>query len=58
MLELEASRKLGFPVKMDFTALAAADIQGRARSFQSLVGGGMDLERAAAISGILVGDYS
>ena len=56
MLELEASRKLGFTVKMDFTSLQAADIQGRARSFQSLVGGGMDLERAAAISGIIVAD--
>ena len=56
MLELEASRKLGFPVKMDFTSLQAADIQGRARSFQSLVGGGMDLERAAVISGIIVED--
>ena len=56
MLELEASTKLGFPVRLDFTALQAADIQGRARSFQALVGGGMDLERAAAISGIIVED--
>ena len=56
MLELEASRKLGFPVKMDFTRLSAADVQGRARAFQSLVGGGMSLEKAAAVSGIIVSD--
>ena len=56
MLEEEASRKFGFPTRLDFTALSAADIQGRARSFQSLVGGGMELERAAAISGIIVAE--
>ena len=56
MLELEASRKLGFPTRLDFTSLQAADIQGRARAFQSLVGGGMSLERAAGISGIIVSD--
>ena len=56
IVELEASRKLGFPTHLDFTSLSAADVQGRARAFQSLVGGGMDIERAAAISGIIVAE--
>ena len=56
MLELEASRKFGYPVTMDFTALSAADVQGRARAFQSLVGGGMKISKAAAVSGIIVED--
>ena len=54
MLELEASRKLGFPTKLDFTALSAADITGRARAFQSMVGAGMDFGKAAALSGLML----
>ena len=56
IVELEASRKLGFPTNLDFTSLSAADVQGRARAFQSLVGGGMDITKAAAVSGIIVED--
>jgi len=56
LVETEASSKLGVPVQLDFTALHASDVQGRARSFQSLVGGGMDVERAARLSGLLVDD--
>lgn len=39
---------------MNFDALFASDIAGRARAFQSLVGGGMELAQAAAVSGLLV----
>ncbi len=56
LLETESTAKLAVPVQLDFTALHASDVQGRARSFQSLVGGGMDVERAARLSGLLVED--
>lgn len=52
----EAERKLGRPVAFDFDALFASDVQGRARAFQSMVGGGMPLERAASLSGLLAVD--
>ena len=55
-VEAEASLKLAAPVSIDFQALAASDVQGRARAFNSLVGGGMSLADAAAASGILQGD--
>ena len=41
------------PVQLGWDALFASDIQGRARAFQSLVGGGMSITEAAAASGIL-----
>ena len=56
LVETEATDKLAVPVSLDFTALHASDVQGRARSFQSLVGGGMEVERAARLSGLLVED--
>ncbi len=40
----------------NFDRLMASDLQGRARSFQSMVGGGMDVERAAALSGLVAAD--
>lgn len=53
----EAAHKLAEPsLAFDTTGLHAADVQGRARAFQSLVGGGMDIERAAGLSGLLVSD--
>ena len=52
----ELSRALRTQVELDFDALMASDIQGRARAFQSLVQGGMEPGRAAAVSGMLEGD--
>ena len=52
----ELSAKFDMAVKLDFSALQAADIAGRARAFQSLVGAGMDMEKAAAVSGVMVED--
>ena len=46
----------GREVTLSFESLFASDIQGRARAFQSLVGGGMPLEKAAAVSGLLMED--
>ena len=56
VIETEARSKLAADLTFDFTALNASDVQGRARAFQSLVGGGMSLEQAAAASGILTPD--
>ena len=51
----EAAHKLDAPgLAFDTTGLHAADVQGRARAFQSMVGGGMAIERAAALSGLLL----
>ena len=47
MIALEAER-IGLPITLDGDKLFASDIQGRARAFQSLVGGGMDIAEAAA----------
>ena len=46
----ELSEKLEAPITLDWTELRASDIAGRARAFQSLVGGGMDPAKAAALS--------
>ena len=57
MVEEELRRKLDSPnLRLEWDALRAADISGRARAFQSMVGGGMELDRAAALSGLLVED--
>ena len=52
----ELSRKFEFPVSLNFDSLMASDISGRARAFQSMVGGGMEIERAAALAGLLAQD--
>ena len=53
LVEHELSIKLDSPVRLSFDQLFAADLSGRARAFQSLVGGGMDLSKAAALAGLL-----
>ena len=40
-------------ISLTWDELRAADISGRARAFQSMVGGGMEVDRAAALSGLL-----
>ena len=51
-------RKLAamLPVEIDFERLAASDIAGRARAFQSLVGSGMSAADAAAAAGLMERD--
>lgn len=51
-----AAAAAGLQVSLSFDSLMASDIAGRARAFQSLVGGGMDIEQAAAISGLITED--
>lgn len=56
MVEQELTEKLETPVRLDWSELRASDITGRARAFQSLVGSGMDVNKAAALSGLLIED--
>ena len=53
LVEAELSDKLDVEVRLDFSDLRAADVAGRARAFKALVGGGMDLDKAVALSGLL-----
>ena len=50
----EAARKLGVPdLSLSFDRLFASDLSGRARAFQSMVNGGMDAAKAAALAGLM-----
>lgn len=49
----ELSVKLDEDVKIDFSELFASDLSGRARAFQSMVQGGMDAAKAAALAGLM-----
>ena len=53
-VEAELTAKLETPVKLGFSEMKASDVQGRARALQSMTGGGMDIERAVALSGLLM----
>ena len=53
----ELRYKLDSPdLSLDFDDLMASDIAGRARAFGVMVTGGMELERAAALSGLLAAE--
>ena len=53
----ELAVKLDVPgLSFDFSALFASDLSGRARAFQSMVGGGMEVGKAAALAGLMVND--
>ena len=41
-------------LSFDFSSLFASDLSGRARAFGSMVKGGMDISKAAALAGLLV----
>ena len=49
----ELSAKLDGDVTLSFDRLFAGDLSGRARAFQSLVGGGMDPGKAAGLAGLM-----
>lgn len=53
LIQTELSRIYARSVRLGFDRLMASDIQGRARAFQSMVGGGMSVTEAAAQSGLL-----
>ena len=53
----EIATKFDLPgVTFDFSDLYASDLAGRAQSFQRLIAGGMDIERALGISGLVVSE--
>jgi len=52
----ELSEKLESDIRLTFEGLYAADLAGRARAFQSLVKGGMDVAKAAALAGLMEPD--
>ena len=43
-------------MQIDFTALGAGDTVSRARALKSMVGAGMDLTKAMALSGLMIAD--
>ena len=50
--------ELGMPdLRLSFDGLFASDLSGRARAFQSIVGGGIDIDKAATLAGLLVSGY-
>ena len=54
MVAAELSRKLDTPgLSFDFSSLYASDLAGRAASFQKLIAGGMDTDKALAIAGLM-----
>ena len=53
IVSAELSAKLEADVRLNFDGLFAADLSGRARAFQSMVGGGMDASKAAALAGLM-----
>ena len=56
IVALELQRKIDPAATVDFSALMAGDISGRARAFQSMVGAGMEVEKAAALAGLMLDD--
>ena len=55
LVQAELREKLDAPgLALNFDSLFASDLSGRARAFGSLVQGGMDVTKAAGLSGLLV----
>ena len=52
----ELQAKLSPEISLAWTELRASDLSGRARAFQSMTGAGMDIARAAALSGLMESD--
>ena len=48
--------EFGYDVAFNFDDLMASDVTGRARAFGSMVQGGMDITRAAQLSGLLASE--
>ena len=54
LVAAELSEKLEDAVGLSWQELRATDLAGRARAFQSMVGGGMAVANAVAVSGLMV----
>ena len=59
LVATELRQKLDAPnLALSFDKLFASDLSGRARAFQSMVGGGMDVTKAAALAGLMEAEAS
>ena len=56
LVESELQDKLEDIVTPSWQELRASDLSGRARAFQSMVGGGMAVDKAVAVAGLMVED--
>ena len=56
LVESELQDKLDDTVTLSWQELRASDLSGRARAFQSMVGGGMPVDQAVAVAGLMVED--
>ena len=56
LAESELKDKLDDEVSLSWQELRASDLTGRARAFQSMVGGGMAVAEAVAVAGLMVED--
>ena len=56
LVESELQDKLDDEVSLSWQELRASDLSGRARAFQSMVGGGMAVDQAVAVAGLMVED--
>ena len=54
MVESELRTKLDDEVSLSWQELRASDLSGRARAFQSMVGGGMTVAEAVSVAGLMV----
>lgn len=55
-LMIASARNAGLRIELSFDRLMASDVMGRARAFNSMVSGGMEIGEAAEISGLLGAD--
>ena len=53
MVQEELQAKLETEITISWEELRASDLSGRARAFQSMVGGGMDVTKAASLAGLM-----
>ena len=56
LVESELQEKLEDTVTLSWQELRASDLSGRARAFQSMVGGGMAVTEAVSVAGLMVED--
>ena len=56
LVEAELQDKLEDTVTLSWQELRASDLSGRARAFQSMVGGGMAVDKAVSVAGLMVED--
>ena len=56
LVEAELKDKLDDEISLSWQELRASDLSGRARAFQSMVGGGMAVAEAVSVAGLMVED--